>query len=103
MSLNEKIMKTAMNSALSSFNEQIPMFQSAIDLYGEPKTREALNFKTVLTDLVELVDGIQKLPISADNLKILVGFMAINIDVNPDLNAKAKKLFTDIKNALNEY
>ena len=26
MSLNEKIMKTAMNSAMSSFNEQIPMF-----------------------------------------------------------------------------
>ena len=44
MSLNEKIMKTAMNSAMSSFNEQIPMFQSAINLYGEPKTKEAYPF-----------------------------------------------------------
>ena len=29
--------------------------------------------------------------------------MAINIDVNPDLNGKAKKLFTDLKMALNDY
>ena len=103
MSLNEKIMKTAMNSAMSSFNEQIPMFQSAINLYGEPKTKEAYHFKTIMTDLIELIDGIQKLPISADNLKILIGFMSINIDVNPDLNGKAKKLFTDLKKALNDY
>jgi hypothetical protein len=103
MSLNEKIMKSAMNSALSSFNEQIPMFKSAIDLYGEPKTKESENFKLIMTDLVELIDGIQKLPISADNLKILIGFMAINIDVNPDINSKAKKLFSDLKKALNEY
>ena len=103
MSLNEKIMKTAMNSAMSSFNEQIPMFKSAIDLYGDPKTKESMNFKVIMTDLVELIDGIQKLPISADNLKILIGFMAINIDVNPDLNNKAKKLFTDLKMALNDY
>ena len=103
MSLNEKIMKTAMNSALSSFNEQIPMFKSAIDLYGDPKTKESMNFKVIMTDLVELIDGIQKLPISADNLKILIGFMAINIDVNPDLNNKAKKLFSDLKKALNDY
>ncbi len=103
MSLNEKIMKTAMNSAMSSFNEQIPMFKSAIDLYGDPKTKESMNFKVIMTDLVELIDGIQKLPISADNLKILIGFMAINIDVNPDLNNKAKKLFSDLKKALNDY
>ncbi len=51
MSLNEKIMKTAMNSALSSFNEQIPMFKSAIDLYGDPKTKESMNFKVIMTDL----------------------------------------------------
>ena len=103
MSLNEKIMKTAMNSAMSSFNEQIPMFKSAIDLYGDPKTKESMNFKVIMTDLIELIDGIQKLPISADNLKILIGFMAINIDVNPDLNGKAKKLFSDLKKALNDY
>ena len=103
MSLNEKIMKTAMNSAMSSFNEQIPMFKSAIDLYGDPKTKESMNFKVIMTDLVELIDGIQKLPISADNLKILIGFMVINIDVNPDLNNKAKKLFSDLKKALNDY
>ena len=103
MSLNEKIMKTAMNSAMSSFNEQIPMFKSAIDLYGDPKTKESMNFKVIMTDLVELIDGIQKLPISADNLKILIGFMAINIDVNPDLNNKAKKLFSDLKKVLNDY
>ena len=103
MSLNEKIMKTAMNSAMSSFNEQIPMFKSAIDLYGDPKTKESMNFKVIMTDLIELIDGIQKLPISADNLKILIGFMAINIDVNPDLNNKAKKLFSDLKKALNDY
>ena len=64
MSLNEKIMKTAMNSAMSSFNEQIPMFKSAIDLYGDPKTKESMNFKVIMTDLVELIDGIQKLPMS---------------------------------------
>ena len=92
-----------MNSAMSSFNEQIPMFKSAIDLYGDPKTKESMNFKVIMTDLVELIDGIQKLPISADNLKILIGFMAINIDVNPDLNNKAKKLFSDLKKALNDY
>ena len=103
MSLNEKIMKTAMNSAMSSFNEQIPMFKSAINLYGDPKTKESMNFKVIMTDLVELIDGIQKLPISADNLKILIGFMSINIDNNPDLNGKAKKLFSDLKKILNEY
>ena len=92
-----------MNSAMSSFNEQIPMFKSAIDLYGDPKTKESMNFKVIMTDLVELIDGIQKLPISADNLKILIGFMAINIDVNPDLNNKAKKLFSDLKKVLNDY
>ena len=31
-----------------------------------------MNFKVIMTDLIELIDGIQKLPISADNLKILL-------------------------------
>ncbi len=101
MSLNDKIIKMALNSANEGFKDQLPMLNKVIESYGELKTKEARNFQTVLLDIADILKG-TNMPIPPEMIEMYIKITAINIDTNTENQSKIRKFFNDLNKALKD-
>nr|ACD75442.1 AMDV5_2 [uncultured virus] len=102
MSLQDKVLKLALNNAMDSINDNMPQLELMLKNYKEWNHKDLLAIYEFIDNFAELLEG-ANLPIKPETIKALGRVYLINADQDNEKYQKVKKLFISLNKAINQY